>query len=69
MLVRQWVAQWLDEAGNLIEYQLRYEAPQSPGDGSTPAGWNDELRVAAGWFPAAVVSDIRKQMGAESPLR
>jgi hypothetical protein len=67
-LVHVWSAEWKDGTGNLVIYSLRYDSAVRPGRLTRPTPDNAVLRVTVMFFPSAIVTEMRKQLGITEPL-
>jgi hypothetical protein len=56
--VHQWMADWRNEAGDIVRYELRYTSPTKLGAGPLTAPENSHLRVVGALIPAPVASAL-----------
>jgi hypothetical protein len=68
-VVHVWSAEWKDRTGALVIYSLRYDSAVPPGGFTRPSPDNHVLKVRALFFPSAIVTGMRKQLGITEPLQ
>jgi len=57
--VHQWMAEWQNQAGDIVLYALRYESALPAGSVYDAGPDNSDLRVTALWIPAATVKQMQ----------
>ena len=67
--VHVWNAQWRDEAGDIIDYSIRYRSPLPARSLSLDTPANSTLYVLVGYTSASVVTAMRKALDVNAPLK